>query len=280
MMQNTKELRRQYASGTVPAEDGSIISLEELNFKKCIIGSDEAGKGEAFRPLITVAAYVTPEDMEKLLELGVTDSKEYGKDKKFEQAKKEFYPIAEKLTGFTSYKDFEGKEGKVIRTDYATFAASALLNEQFNKNFKPGNLLELQRHEYKAVLQALAGAVSYDYIVVDDFQDGRNHDKILEEIDIPAERAVIVTKADSKAMAVACASVIAYYLTNLYVDAVDQMLESRYGISQPLVRSGDYNTKEFQEPLRRLNGISREEYESFLDKYAKRRYIRNMKLMD
>ena len=91
---------------------------------------------------------------------------------------------------------------------------------------------------------------------------------------------MIVTKADSKVMAVACASVIAYYLTNLYVDAVDQMLKDEYGISKPLLRSGDYNKEEFQEPLRMLKEISTEKYEAFLDKYAKKRYIRNMKLRD
>lgn len=80
MMQNVNELRRRYASGMVKTEAGNEVSLEELNFEKCIIGSDEAGKGEIFRPLITAAACVRPENMEKLLGLGVKDSKAYGKD--------------------------------------------------------------------------------------------------------------------------------------------------------------------------------------------------------
>ena len=67
MMQNVNELRRRYASGMVKTEAGNEVSLEELNFEKCIIGSDEAGKGEIFRPLITAAACVRPENMEKLL---------------------------------------------------------------------------------------------------------------------------------------------------------------------------------------------------------------------
>ena len=50
MMQNVNELRRRYASGMVKTEAGNEVSLEELNFEKCIIGSDEAGKGEIFRP--------------------------------------------------------------------------------------------------------------------------------------------------------------------------------------------------------------------------------------
>lgn len=282
-MHDVNELRRRYADGTVTTVAGNEISLEELNFQKCIIGSDEAGKGEIFRPLITVAAYANPENIDKLMELNVKDSKSYGDG--YEDAKKIFYPIAEKLTGFTSYKDFKGKEGQVIRTDYVTFVASALLNSKFNKDFKPGsgkksgNLHELQRHEYKIVLLTLARAVpSYDYMVVDDFQDGWHHDRILETIDIPAGQTVIVTKADSKVMAVACASVIAYYLTNLYVDAVDQMLESEYGISMPLDRGTHYNEEAFQAPLRKLNEISKEKYEEFLAQYAKKHYMRNIKL--
>lgn len=168
-----------------------------------------------------------------------------------------------------------------------TFVASALLNDKFNKDFKPGNgkketgnLLDLQRHEYKAVVQALAGAVSYDYVVVDDFQDGKGHDRILKEIDIPAGQAVIVKEADSKVMAVACASVIAYYLTNLYVDAVDKMLECEYGINMPLERSTNYNAEAFQAPLKRLKEISKEEYEGFLEKYAKKTLNEKMKLGD
>ncbi len=279
-MHDGNELRKRYADGMVKTAAGNEISLEELNFQKCIIGSDEAGKGEIFRPLITAAAYVRPEDMDKLIELEVKDSKAYGKD--YETAKEIFYPIGEALTGFTSYKDFEGQEGKVIRTDYVTFAASALLNNRFNKDFKPGsgkksgNLQELLRYEHKAVLLALAGSVPYDYMVVDDFQDGWHHDRILKEIDIPAGQAVIVTKADSQVMAVACASVIAYYLTNLYVDALDKMLEGRYGIGNPLDRGANYKTEAFQAPLKKLNEISKEEYEEFLVNYAKKYYIRNM----
>ena len=282
MMQNVNELRRRYASGMVKTEAGNEVSLEELNFEKCIIGSDEAGKGEIFRPLITAAACVRPENMEKLLGLGVKDSKAYGKD--YETAKEIFYPIGEMLTGFTSYKDFEGREGKVIRTDYATFVVSVLLNDKFNKDFKPGsgkksgNLQEVLRQEHKAALLTLAKEVSCDYMVLDDFQDGWNHDRILKELDIPAGQAVIATKADSKVMAVACASVIAYYLTNLYVDALDQMLESAYGIHIPLARSADYNSEAFQAPLKLLNSISKEKYEEFLVQYAKKHYIRNMEL--
>ncbi len=281
-MQNVNELKKRYVDGTVKTEAGNEISLEELNFKKCIIGSDEAGKGEIFRPMITVAAYVRPEHMDKLIELGVKDSKAYGKD--YEVAEKILYHIGGTLTGFASYKDFEGKEGKVIRTDYVTFVASALLNHRFNKDFQPGsgkksgNLQDLLRREHKTALLTLAKDASYDYMVVDDFQDGWHHDRILKEIDIPAGQAVIATKADTQVMAVACASVIAYYLTNLYVDALDQMLESEYGISIPLDRSANYKTEAFQAPLRKLDGISKEKYEAFLDKYAKKHYMRNMEL--
>ena len=283
-MQDKDKLLEKYVNGTVTSEDEKEISLKELNFEKCIIGSDEAGRGEMFRPLITVAAYVSPENVDRLIEMGVKDSKAYGNV--YKKAKEKFYPIGKKLTGFTSYKDFEGKEGKVIRTDCATFVASPLLNHKFNKDFKPGsgkrsgNLEDLLRHEHKEVVQTLAGAVPYDYVVVDDFQNGLHHDRIREVMNVPKGQAVIVIKADSKVIAVACASVIAYYLSNLYVDAVDHILEHEYGINIPLERSTHYNAEAFQAPLRKLNEISKEKYEEFLEKYAKKYYIKNMKLGD
>ncbi len=284
-MHNVNELRKIYASGTLETADGNKILLEELNYKKCIIGSDEAGKGEIFRPLVTAAAYIRPENIDKLIKAEVQDSKGYGET--YAQAKEKIYSIGEQLTGFTSYKDFEGKAGKAIRTDYATFAVSILLNHEFNQRFEPGsgrkksgNLFDLQRHEYKVVLQALAGAFPYDYVVVDDFQNGKDHDKILKEIDIPAGQAVIATKADSQVAAVACASVIAYYLTNPYVVALDKTLEEEYGINVPLDRSGNYNSENFQEPLKRLKKASKKGYEGFLEKYAKSYYMRKMDLGD
>lgn len=278
-MKAGNELRKIYAdyNKMLKTEAGNEIPVGKLNFKKCVIGSDEAGNGEIFKPWVTVAVYVSPKNIDKLIELAVQDSKEYGKV--YEKAKKIFYPIGEQLTGFTSYKDFEGKEEKIIRTDYVTFAASVLLNSKFNKDFKPGNnFYDLFRHEHKVALLTLAEEVSFDYMAIDDFQGGGNHDKILKEIDIQAEQAVIVKKADSMVMAVSCASVIAYYLTNLYVDALDKMLESEYGISIPLVRSANYNTEAFQAPLKELKKISEEKYEKFLEKYAKKYYIKNMKL--
>ena len=152
-MQDVYELRKRYDNGMVQTEAGNKISLEELNFKRCIIGSDEAGKGEIFKPLVTVAASVSPENIGKLIEEGVKDSKDYGKN--YEKAKEKIYPIGEALTGFTSYKDFEGKEGEVLRTDYVTFVASVLPNHKFNKDFKPssgkrpGNLHDLLRQDLR-----------------------------------------------------------------------------------------------------------------------------------
>lgn len=285
-MQNVNELRERYCTGTLQTETGDNISKEELNFKKCVIGSDEAGNGEIFRPLIVAAAYVRPEDTDKLIELNVRDSKEYGKGMSFAKAKKFFYPIGEKLTGFSSYKDFEGNEGKIIRTEYATFAASPILNHKFNEVYKPGigkkfgNLHDLLRQEHQTVLSTLAEAVPYDYIAVDDFQNSYYHDKILEKIGKPASQFVIVKEADGKVIAVACASVIAYYLTNLYADTVEQKLQSEYKINIPLERGPVNNGEKFKAPLRMLKRISNETYEAFLSQYAKIGYLNNFKIDD
>lgn len=284
-MHDVNRLRQRYVDGTVKTEAGNDISLEELNFQKRVIGSDEAGTVEAFKPSVTAAAYVGPENIEKLIELGVRDSKAYA-ESYGKRAKEIVYSLGEKLTGFTSYKDFEGKEGKVIRSDYVTFAVSVMLNSQYNTDFKhipgekSGNRRELLRHGHKAALLALAKEAPYDYMVVDDFQGGGDHDKILKELAIQPEQAVIAIKADGKVMAVACASVIAFYLTSLYVDEVDKLLESKYGINIPLDRGPRYNSEAFQAPLKALNRISKEAYEEFMETYAKKSTLKNMKLKE
>lgn len=291
MMLNEEKLRERYSAGAVETEAKNEIRLEELNFEKCVVGSDEAGMGEVFKPMVTVAAYAGPENRDRLMKLCVQDSKAYTEGKSLEKAKEELYSTGKTLTGFDTYQDFEGKEGKVIRTDYATFAVSVLLNSEFNKEFKPrsgkkpGNYHELQRQEHKTALLTLAKDVPYDYMVIDDFQGVYHHDKILKEIDMPTGQAVIVTHADSQVMAVACASVIACYLANLYVDALDKMLKSKYGISEPLprgpVKYKGYEGEKTKAPLKKLKEkTSKEEYEAFLVKYAKKEYIAKLELDD
>lgn len=242
-MDNQKNLRERYMRGTyngtplknskkfIDAVSKKGSSLEALNFEKNVIGSDETGKGEVFRPLIVVAAYVKKENVEELIKYNIRDSKSYkahNEDERvqYELTKGKICDIGKKLTGFTSYTDFEKQRenGIVIEKDYVTFVANVVPNGVYNekcktKETKKGclNQNELIRAEHAAAVELLAKKVKYDYVVVDNFEHA-HPDNIQEKIDLPKDKMIIVEKADEFAIAVACASVIAKYLGYLYIE--------------------------------------------------------------
>lgn len=270
-MDNQKNLRERYMSGTynngkalegretfigVVSKKGS--SIEDLNFKKNVIGSDETGKGEVFRPLIVVAAYVKKENVEALIKQDIRDSKSYKvHDKeskldervKYETTKQKICEIGKKLTGFTTYTDFEKQRenGIVIEKDYVTFVANVIPNGVYNQNWKTKktktgelNENELLRQYHADAVNLLAKEVKYDYVVVDNFE--KSHpDRIQDKIDLPEDRMIIVEKADKFAVAVACASVIAKYLGYLYIEklAADYELDE----FEDFGKTGEFTTK-------------------------------------
>lgn len=265
-MDNQKNLRERYMSGTykgtslknskkfIDAASKKGSSLEELNFKKNVIGSDETGKGETFRPLIVVAAYVKKENAEKLVEYNIRDSKSYkvhNKDERmhYELTKEKICDIGKKLTGFTSYADFEKQRenGIVIEKAYVTFVANVIPNGVYNEKWKTKktkkgclNQHELIREEHAAAVKLLAKEVKYDYVVVDNFEDS-HPDNIQEKIGLPKDKMIIVEKADEFAIAVACASVIAKYLGYLYIEklAADYELDE----FEDLGKTGEITTE-------------------------------------
>ncbi len=250
-MDHQQSLRERYKSGTyhgkplknreafVKAASEKGSSPEELNFRKNVIGSDETGKGEVFRPLIVVAAYVKKEHAEALIKEGIRDSKSY-------KTKEKLCEIGKKLTGFTSYADFEKQResGMVMEKAYVTFAADVVSNGVYNQNWKAkeGGLNEngLMRACHGEVVNSLAKEVTYDYVVVDNFEESHpNH--IQNEMNLPEDKMIIAKKADEFVLAVACASVIAKYLSCLYMEK----LAADYGLdeSEDFGRTGEFRAE-------------------------------------
>lgn len=257
-MDTQKNLRERYRNGTynhgIPLEGREAFleavskkgtSFADLNFQKNVIGSDETGKGEVFRPLIVVAAYVKKENAEALIRADIRDSKSYKaqskeskKDEKakYEATKQRICEIGKKLTGFTSYTDFEKQRenGMVMEKAYVTFAANVVPNGIYNESWKTKktkkgdfNENELLRKYHADAINLLAREVDYDYIVVDNFE--KSHpERIQDKIDLPEDKVMIAEKADKFAIAVACASVIAKYLGYLYIER----LAADYGLDE------------------------------------------------
>lgn len=294
VQQAEKRLRERYTTGTYQngkplnyskdfiaavSEKIAVVSeksspLEELNFHKNVIGSDETGKGEVFRPLIVVAAYVEKENVEQLIKWNVRDSKSYEvKDsdarKKYEQTKEKICDIGKKLTGYTSYQDFEkdGGSGKVIEKNNVTFVVNVIENEEYNKKWK-GSQSEcdenkLVRDGHAAALKELAKVVEYDYVVVDKFESAENIQEALNLSKISENKAIIAAKADGFAIAVACASVIAKHLGYLYMEEV--AAKYRLDEYEDFSQTGDFSAELRDQLWEKLDNP-----EMFFKKYVKK----------
>lgn len=223
------------------------VTYKELNFECNVVGSDETGKGESFKELIVVAAYVKPgkEHMDALLKLNVNDSKKMAKNHS-EKAQKRLNEIGEELSNIREvlstekpYSDFKKKLGNedetfLRETEHLIFCATARSNKEYNDSPEDANT-QLRKLHVKVIEKLLKHIKSDDktYIVVDDFlsenadnEDG-NRMKIVNKLkDLGYSQTVFVTKADANVIAVSCASVISTYLQNLH----QQELANEYGL--------------------------------------------------
>lgn len=153
------------------------------------IGSDEVGTGDFFGPIVVSATYVSKDDVDFLLELGVKDSK-----KMSDEQIKEVVP-------------------KIIkRIPYHTFVLS---NKQYNDLYGE----DMNMNKMKAILhnKVLSEFVNkdkykYDYIVVDQFENPKSYYFHLKEASFKVYNITFLTKAEDQCLSVACASLISRYI--------------------------------------------------------------------
>lgn len=158
------------------------------HFKKefDMIGSDEVGTGDFFGPVVVVAAYVNESQYEQLEKLGVGDSKSLTDEK--------IYRI--------------GQEIKDIVTHKEVFLENAYYNKLYNKT---SNLNKIKALMHNRALTELTRFTKCERVVVDQFTPENTYFKYLEgEKDIFTD-ITFETKAESKYLAVAAASVLARY---------------------------------------------------------------------
>lgn len=153
------------------------------------IGSDEVGTGDYFGPIVVTASYVTKENVDFLLELGVKDSK--------------------KMT------DVEIK--KVVpqiikKIPYHTFVLS---NKQYNELYSSDmNMNKMKAILHNKVLSAFAdkNKYPYDYLVVDQFENPKSYYNHLSEAKFKVYNITFLTKAEDQCLSVACSSLISRYV--------------------------------------------------------------------
>ena len=174
------------------SEEKKKKEKEEIQINKKIyyastIGSDEVGTGDYFGPIVVTGAYVAKENIPFLEELGVKDSK------KLDDAK--ILEIVPKM---------------IQKIPYACFVLS---NQEYNQKYSS----DINMNKIKAILHnkvLLAMTQQYpniDYVVVDEFAKPKVYFNYLKET--PTYRNItFLTKAESKCLSVACASMISRYV--------------------------------------------------------------------
>ena len=163
------------------------------------VGSDEVGTGDYFGPVVVTACYVSLDNIDFLLELGVKDSK--------------------KMTD----ADIKRVVPEVIKKiPYHTYVLS---NKQYNQLYSS----DMNMNKIKAILhnKVLSEFVNkdkyhYDYIVVDQFENPKSYYSHLKDAIFKVYNITFLTKAEDQCLSVACASIISRYIFLQEMDKISK----------------------------------------------------------
>lgn len=152
------------------------------------IGSDEVGTGDFFGPIVVTATYVSKENINFLIDLGVRDSKKIT-DQKIKK-------IAPEI---------------IKKIPYSTFI---LTNSSYNQNWSEDlNMNKIKAILHNKVLCAIKNK-NYDYekIVVDQFVYPQKYFEHLKSAPEKVTDITFMTKAEDQCLSVAAASIISRYI--------------------------------------------------------------------
>lgn len=222
----------------MPIDRKAKLSCDSIDITT-YIGQDEVGRGEPFRRVIVVAAYIDGNHLDELKKIGATnDSKNYGLDTD------KCVKMGQLLTHFTDYKEVENKvyENETLGITYSVYSIDNsyynMLHEQDNK---------MNGNKILAIMHNRAGFNLANYlgkkgiiirdVVIDNFlgvsNASKNYARYVENekyrLDTSGVKMVYETKSESKYEAVAVASNIANYLEQLYVDMIRNQIREKGG---------------------------------------------------
>ena len=155
-----------------------------LPFDATTVGSDEAGKGDYFGPLVVAAVHASPSRLEELRSMGVADSKQL--------SDKRMYPIAERIE-----KDFACEVRMLMPTDY---------NERWGALRNVNHVLADMHAD---AIASLLARNDVHTVVVDKFADeSLVVSRLRERVDEMPDQLIQVPRAESHPV-VAAASIVA-----------------------------------------------------------------------
>jgi ribonuclease HIII len=194
------------------------------------IGSDEVGTGDFFGPMVVCAAYVSPELEPTLLALGVGDSKTFT-DQKIIQMATQMLPLV--------------MHRQIV-----------LMPEYYNKLYsKHPNLNHIKALLHNRAIIELLAQTGKKPVVMDQFVHPKKYFEYLDHQKTVHKEIEFHTKAESKFIAVAVASILArYYFLESW-----KLLERRAG--QTLPKGAGSQVDEAASVL--LDNISEEQFGQF-----------------
>lgn len=201
------------------------------------VGSDEVGTGDYFGPIVVTSCYVKKDDIEFLQKLGCNDSKKITDEK--------ILKIAPEIIKKIKYKSI------------------ILNNEEYNKNYsKENNMNKIKAILHNKVLTSILSEIDekLDYVIIDEFCKENRYYGYLEGIPNITKGITFITKAESKNLAVASASIISRYI---FIKEFDKLCDTYH---LPLPKGSGRNVDEIGEELVEKFG------KEALDKTAKKNF--------
>lgn len=166
-----------------------------------VIGSDEVGTGDFFGPVVVCAAYLTPEDIIRLDDLNIRDSKTLTDTLIME--------LGEKLIDMISYH------------------VLVLPNDRYNKLVYEGynmNKIKAYLHNH-AIKKMVDKHKDYQAVILDQFCTPMNYFGYLKEEQSVFKDIKFHTKGESVHKSVAVASIIARYKFLLEMDKLSEKIK-------------------------------------------------------
>lgn len=172
----------------IDGTEKKVNKEKNIFFNESTIGSDEVGTGDFFGPIVVTATYVSKENIDFLIDLGVRDSKKITDEKI-----KKIAPQIIKKIPYTTY---------------------ILSNTSYNKNWSENlNMNKIKAILHNKVLVSMKSK-NYDYkkIVVDQFVYPTKYFEHIKEAKEKVTNITFTTKAEDKCLSVAAASIISRYI--------------------------------------------------------------------
>lgn len=208
------------------------------------VGSDEVGTGDYFGPIVVTSTYVKKEDIDFLKDLGVTDSKKITDDK--------IKKIAPEIIKKIKYKSI------------------ILKNEEYNEKYsKENNMNKIKAIMHNKVLYSILKDINEkpELVIVDEFARETRYYSYLEDVPNVVKGITFVTKAESKNLAVAAASIISRYI---FLNEFDKMCDTYH---LPLPKGSGHE----------VDTIGQEAVEKYgkeiLDKIAKKNFSNTSRIL-